>query len=641
MFLLLPSLSFCLINIIPRPAFISEVPDSQWVLTEGMQIGYDSSTSSYAKKQAQRFSDFIYIPTGIRLPITESSDVKIGIQITTSPDDQYHINMDSNLIQISANTDELLFYAFQTILQLLPPQIFLNTTVTDKIIWSANCIHCEDKPRFQWRGIMLDVCRHFFDVSTVKSIIDQMSHYKLNVLHFHLTEDQGWRLELKNFPNLTRFGSRRDASPVKYNRFSLDGVPYGPFYFSEADITEIIEYGKERFVRIVPEIEMPGHALSFLSGYPQYSCTGGPFKPRCFWGVEDDIICAGNDEAISFLEGLLDDVLELFDSVFIHCGGDECPRVRWQACEKCQKRIKDEGLQNEDQLQSWFTRHFASYLEKKGRRLMGWDEILDGNLPFPESTVIMAYRGVETLQKATSLGHDVVMGPSTNLYLDYCQFPAYESYEYFGGIVTSYMVYSYEPTNGIDEDMHHHVLGVQGNMWSEYVWTLNDLQYKLFPRSLSVAEVGWSKPENKDWPRFLMNYAKHHKDVLQQLGVVDAGMQAGSLGVWRPGELSKDKWVSVEFPVDGCLNKKGTVGAAFVHKSGNECRVKNVKFLFNDALAGQDDHEGVVSENPQNSVYTFNTDRVPSGKTSIQAEMMCVDGDDCEGVIYVYLIKAA
>lgn len=642
MLLLLPYLSLSLINIVPRPYHTSQVSGKVWTITKGMQIGYDPAISSYAKEIAEFFSDAIYTPTGIRFEVVESAKVKLGIQLSGSVDDKYRINMDSDLIQISANTQELLFDAMQTILQILPPQIYSNKTITDpSISWQAPCVTIEDYPRFQWRGVMIDVCRHFFDVTTIKSIIDSMSHFKLNVLHFHITEDQGWRLELPNFPNLTLYGSKRDASPVMWDRNKLDGIPYGPFYYSEGEIKEIIEYGKKRFVKIIPEIEMPGHALSLLSGYPQYSCTGGPFKPRCYWGVEDDIICAGNDQAIEFLEKILDDVLEIFDSVFIHCGGDECPRSRWKKCPKCQKRIKDEGLSSESQLQQWFTQHFSKYLESKGRRMIGWDEILDGDLPFPDSTVVMSWQGVSGGLKAAKLGHDVVMTPDTYLYLDFYQFAALEPYEYIRGLDTAYNIYSYNPTSGLDEQYHKYIIGVQGNLWTEYVWEREDLEWKLFPRILAVAEIGWTQNEVKNWPRFLSNYAVHQKEVLKNMAVVDAGFQLGTIGQWKSGELKSDKWVSVEFPLDGCLNQKGTVEAAFVYTGGNDCHVKNVKFLFDGAVVGHDDHEGVVSEEAKDSTYKFVTDKKPSGKISIQAEMMCKDGENCEGVIYVYCLKIA
>ncbi|KAK8899125.1 hypothetical protein M9Y10_001426 [Tritrichomonas musculus] len=641
MFFLFFALISSKISIIPEPVSLTEVEGQTWtLLKDGMAIGYDKSISSYAKELANFISDSIYTPTGIRLPVTEGSNIKIGIQLGSSTDDEYHLIMDSNLITILAKNRELLFDGFQTFLQLLPTEIYFNKTVKESVSWTAPCVIVHDKPRFQWRGIMIDVCRHFFDVDTIKSIIDGMSHFKLNVLHFHITEDQGLRLQLKKFPNLTEFGSKRDSSPKHHSPGQLDGIPYGPYFYTEEEITEIIEYARERSISILPEIEMPGHALALLSGYPQYSCTGGPFKPRCLWGVEQDILCAGNDETIKFLEELLDEVIRLFDNVFISCGGDECPRTRWQKCPKCQQRIKDEGLKNEDQLQSWFTIHFAKFLESKGRRLVGWDEILAGNLEFPKSSVVMIWHN-DRAQKAASLGHDVVISVNTHCYLDYRQFRANDKFEYYGlpNPVTTYNIYHFNPTDGISEDCTSKIIGLQGNLWSEYVWERTDLQYKIFPRCIAISETGWVENDKKNWQRFVNSYSYKASKILQNMGIVDAGLQFGPPGQWKKGELFKDKWVSVEFPLDQAVNVNGNLEAAFAYKDGLcETHVRNVKLLFTDAVAATDEHESVVGFESENSVYNmYTTTKATPTSIKIQAEMMCKGGDDCEGEIFLYV----
>ncbi|KAK8836355.1 hypothetical protein M9Y10_039698 [Tritrichomonas musculus] len=639
MLLLLLALSFSKISIVPHPLELTELPNTFWKLVNGMEIGYATSLKEYGKELSDFISDALYTPTGIRLSVIESSSVKIGIQLGTSDDEEYHLLMDENLVTILAPTRELHFNGFQTLLQLLPAQIYFNRTVQDKIDWVAPCVIVHDKPRFKWRGLMVDVCRHFFDVSTIKSIIDGMSHFKLNSLHFHLTEDQAWRIDLKKYPDLVKYGAKRDASPKMWTQGSeLDGTPYGPFSFSEEEVKEIIEYARQRSINVVPEIEMPGHALGLLCGYPQYSCKGGPFKPRCYWGIEEDIICAGNDEAISFLEKILDEIINIFPSSYIHCGGDECHRTRWKECPKCQKRMKDEGLENEDQLQSWFTKHFAKYLENKGRRLIGWDEILRGDLEFPESAVVMSWLG--NADKAAKLGHDVVMSPNGYLYLDYPQFPAKDKYEYiaegYGYYMTTYWIYHYNPTQGIADDLTKHIIGCQGNLWSEYIWERTDLQYKAFPRTLALSEIAWEQNENKNWIRFINDYVAHEQKVLDCLGLVDAGLQFGKLGLWNKGELS-NKWVSVEFPLDQALVTNGYIEAAFIYKGGKVTHVRNVKLLFNDAVVATDNHEGIISENPQNPLYPLTTEETCTpDNIKIQAEMMCEDGDDCEGIVYLY-----
>ena len=640
MFSLLFALAFSAthVHIVPQPVDLTVLDGQFWTLQEGMSIGYDSSVDG-AQGLAKFVSDSLYAPTGIRLQVT-ASQPKVGIYFGyDASSDEYHLSMDENLVTILAKDRELLFDGFQTLLQVMPYQIFSNKTVSG-VEWKAQCIIVHDKPRFQWRGLMVDVCRHFFPIEIIKTIINGMSHYKLNTLHFHMTEDQGWRLELENYPNLTKYGAIRDASPKHWDSGNLDGIPYGPYYFTVEDVKEIIRYGAEHSVKIIPELEMPGHALAMLSGYPQYSCTGGPFKPRCYWGVEPDIICAGNDDAITFLEGLLDEVLEIFpDNVFIHCGGDECPRTRWETCPKCQKRIKDHGLANAAQLQCWFTQHFATYLESKGRRLVGWDEILDGGLDFPQSACVMSWRGTSGGIKAASLGHDVIMSPVNYLYFDYGQFPANDKYEYIGGLCAIHGVYSYNPTDGIDEKYQSHVIGIQGNLWSEYTWEREDLEYKAFPRAIALAESAWVQQAAKNWPRFLHNYATQVSKQLATLGINNAGIQFGEQGVWKAGDFESNKWVSVTFPLDNACNQAAYYEVAFIHTGGeHDLHVKNVNLIFSGSVVATDNHEGIVRPDAQNNIYSLTTGTAPGTQISVSAEVMCVDGDDCEGTLYLYNI---
>lgn len=641
MFLLIQALLLTRISIIPHPNSISVLDDSSWTLFSGMEIGYDDTISSFGKELSDFISDTLYVPTGIRLNVVESGDVKLGIQLGISEDDEYHLLMNSNRVTILGKNRELIFNGFQTLLQLLPPQIYSSEKV-ENIEWTAPCVFVSDKPRFQWRGIMIDISRRFIEIDQVKMIIDAMSHFKLNTLHLHLTDDQGWRIELPNYPNLTTIGAYRESSPKKWDRGHTDGVPYGPFYYSYDEMKDLILYAKNRSITIVPEIDMPGHTLCLLSCYPQYSCTGGPFKPKCLWGPDQEIICVGNDEAIQFLEKILDDVMELFDSTYIHCGGDEVIKTRWQSCPKCQQRIKDESLLGLSHLQGWFTEHFTNYLTNHKRKLIGWDEILDGDYPLPASAIVMSWQGVSGGLKAARLGLDVVMSPSTYLYLDHYQFDASEPYEYIGNLLTANQIYRYDPYEGLEEKYQNHILGVQGNIWTAYIWNKDELQWKTYPRILGVAEIGWTFVENKNWVRFMNDYTNHESDVFKYFGVVDAGLQYGTLGKWEKGELSENKWISIEFPVDGCLDAKGHIEAAFVNRAeGKKCSVRNVKFLLDSAVVAEDDHEGVISDDfsDDSSLYTFHITQKPTGKISIQAEMMCVDSDECEGVIYIYSME--
>ncbi|OHS96159.1 Beta-hexosaminidase [Tritrichomonas foetus] len=623
------------VNIVPRPNEVSVLEGQTWTLQAGMQIGYDASIEG-AKDLAQFISDSLYTPTGIRLAITETQP-KLGIYLgkDTTGSNEYHLSMDANLVTVLANTRQFLFYGFQTLLQLLPAKVYADS-LQSGVEWTAQCVVVHDSPRFEWRGIMLDPCRHFFDVDVIKTIINGMSHFKFNILHFHMTEDQAWRLELEKFPNLTIYGAIRDASPKHWDGWVLDGIPYGPYFFTADDIKEILKYANDRSITVIPEIEMPGHALACLSGFPQYSCTGGPFKPRCYWGVEPDIFCAGNDDTIKFLESLIDEVIAMFPGTMLHLGGDECPRTRWETCPKCQQRMKDEGLKNTDELQTWFTRHFCNYLETKGRRLIGWDEILSGDLPFPESAIVMSWRGTAGGEKAVKLGHDVVMTPDGYCYYDYCQFAANDKFEYIGGLVTIRTTYFYNPTQGIDEENKHHIIGVQCNCWSEYTWEQEDLQYKIFPRSLAMASTGWCQHEDKDWARFVRDYAVKGHDQLVAMGLNEAGVQYGTQAYWSKGEFQADKWLSVTFPVDNALNSNGDKEAVFVHTSGSQLRIRNVKLLFNDAVVSEDNHEGVAAEVPTNNIYSFSTSETPGEKITISAEVKCEGGDDCEGRVFLF-----
>lgn len=355
--------------------------------------------------------------------------IYFGRSLTVEDDEGYGMEMNGDVVSILGNTRHGLFYGFQSLLQLLPVDIVSSSVVYRK--WFAPRVKIVDSPRMKWRGVMLDPCRHFFDVSTVCHIIDALSRFKINVIQLHLTEDQGWRFESKKFPNLTVIGSKRDASPIMWRRKELDNETYGPFFYTQDELRFIVDHARRRSITIVPELEMPGHGLAALSAFPHLSCTGGPFSPRCHWGVEPDVYCAGNDDAIKFLEDIIDEYLDVFDSEYIHIGGDECPKDRWKLCPKCQQRIKDNNLRDEFALQSWFIRHFVDYLASKGRKAIGWDEILEGGLP--DGAAVMSWRSTSGGEAATRAGHQVVMTPNPALYLDRTQFSSPDGHEYISG----------------------------------------------------------------------------------------------------------------------------------------------------------------------------------------------------------------
>jgi hexosaminidase len=363
---------------------------------------------------------------------------------------------------------------------------------------------------------MVDVGRHMFDLPTLKQFLDMMALQKQNVLHLHLTDDQGWRIEIEKHPKLTALGSVRKESPVIGDRKRGDGTPYGGF-LTQAQLRELVAYARALHIVLVPEIEMPGHAMGALVAYPELSCTGGPFEVRTKWGIETDVFCAGNDRVFALLEDVLAEVLDIFPSEFIHIGGDECPKDRWKACSKCQARIKAEGLKDEHELQSWFVRRIEKFLNARGRRLIGWDEILEGGLA--PNAAVMSWRGVKGGIAAATEGHDVVMTPTTHCYLDYYQSrdKAAEP-DAIGGFLPLQTVYGFDPLPAeLPADKQRHILGVQGNLWSEYIATPGHLHYMAQPRLAAIAETGWTPAAKKDWTSFRARVEVH----LRRLAAMD------------------------------------------------------------------------------------------------------------------------
>ena len=390
---------------------------------------------------------------------------------------------------------------------------------------SLPALTIRDRPRFAWRGLHLDVARHFFPVMFIERLLDLMALYKLNTFHWHLTDDQGWRIEIRSRPRLTEVGSRRSATPLPHDRHQSDGSPYAGHY-TQDEVRRVVAYAAARGITVVPEIEMPGHALAALASYPELGCSGSGYQVGTTWGIESEVLCAGRESTFTFLEEVLSEVLELFPSRFIHVGGDECPKQSWRECRHCQERRAAEGLRDEDELQSWFIRRIDTWLAARGRRLVGWDEILEGGLA-PGATV-MSWRGIEGGVAAASSGHDVVMSPNTHCYFDYYQSrdtaaepPA------IGGYLPLRQVYDFEPVPpAIDAGRAAHVLGVQGNVWTEYIPNEEQVEYMAFPRALALAEVGWTPAERRSAAGFAERL-RAHRPLLDRLGVNYRPWEAG------------------------------------------------------------------------------------------------------------------
>lgn len=490
--------------IIPLPVSM-QVLKSHCTITPETKIVYPSGNEE-TKKIAEYLNQLIFKTAGFQLLLSESEKPtrnSIHLQIGDFPDigrEGYILNSGNKGIQINANEPNGLFYGVITLWQLFPTSITENTIPIPSV-------RITDMPRFTWRGAHLDVGRHFFDVDFIKKYIDVIALHKMNVFHWHLTEDQGWRIEIKKYPLLTEIGAwrdetvighpwrNRDKGPIKY-----DGIRHGGFY-TQDEIKDIIKYAAERYITVVPEIEMPGHAQAAIASYTGLGCTGEKVKVRTIWGISPYIYNT-EENTFKFLEDVLTEVIDLFPSEYIHIGGDEALKDQWKASKKIQKQIKDLGLKDEHELQSYFIKRIEKFINSKGRKLIGWDEILEGGLA-PNATV-MSWRGILGGVEAAKQGHDVVMTPTTHCYLDYYQSENTDKEPLaIGGYLPLDTVYNFEPVPAqLSTDEAKHILGAQGNVWTEFIATTDYLEYMLLPRLTAIAELTWTPKEMKNLEDF-------------------------------------------------------------------------------------------------------------------------------------------
>ena len=491
--------------IIPLPSQM-EVTGGAFILQPSARISYTGGDEAAAV--ADQLAEVLRPATGFALKTSEGAGGNITLLIDTSGEwnpEEYRLSVTKRKVTLTAATPEGLFRGIQTIRQLLPPQIE-SSMLLSNVKWTMPCVSVTDYPRFEWRGMHLDVSRHFFDVGFVKRYIDILAMHKLNVFHWHLVDDQGWRIEIKKYPRLTETGAwrvDREDRPWNAREPQQPGekATYGGFYTQE-EIKEITAYAAERYITVVPEIEMPAHVGSALAAYPEYSCTGGPFTvpPGSIWPITD-IYCAGKDETFAFLEDVLTEVIELFPSEYIHIGGDEADKKEWRRCRDCQAKIRKEGLRDEEELQSYFVKRIEKFLTAKGRRLIGWDEILQGGLA-PEATV-MSWQGFEGGIAAAMSRHHAVMTPVSHCYFNIYQGdPATEPIS-FRGLITLEKVYSFEPVPPeLTPEEGKYIIGAQGCLWTEYVTDGKTAEYMILPRLTALSEVVWTAPENRSWDSF-------------------------------------------------------------------------------------------------------------------------------------------
>ena len=492
------------ITIIPKPQTLN-LQEGSFVLNKNTVLYLSQGVDTLV---VGNFRDKIEKVTGYPLPYTEDAPIENVIIVQTSSaieKEHYDVEITSEMVMLTANDLLGLQYGVETLSQLLPPEIEANVK-SERTLWEFPNLHIEDGPRFKWRGVMLDVSRHFFKKEYIKKTIDRLVMLKMNTLHFHLVDDQGWRIEIKKYPKLTAVGGFRvDQENKHWNARETPSLEekatFGGFYTQE-DIKEIVAYATARGITVIPEIEMPAHVMSAIAAYPELSCFNKPIMVPSggVWPITD-IYCAGKDSTFTFLEDVLTEVMDLFPSQYIHVGGDEATKTNWEKCPHCQKRVKDEGLANVEELQSYFMKRIEKFVTSKGRILLGWDEILEGGLP--AGATVMSWRGFEGGIQAAAEGHDVVMTPTSYCYFDYYQGnPDYEPLA-FGAFTLLSKVYNFDPVAPeMTAEQAKHVLGGQANLWAEYVTTPEHSEYMLFPRIAAMSEALWTEKEHKDWTNF-------------------------------------------------------------------------------------------------------------------------------------------
>ena len=514
-------------QVIPMPHEIVAAQGTPFVLKSGVKILYPEGNAQM-QRNAELLAEYLKTATGKDFAVEAGTEGKNAIVLALGVDNKnpeaYELKVAGEGVTVKGATEAGVFYGIQTLRKSLPVAVGANI--------SLPAVDIKDAPRFAYRGAHFDTSRHFFTVDEVKTYIDMLALHNMNRMHWHFTEDQGWRIEIKKYPKLTEIGSKRSETVIGKNSGKYDGVPHEGFYTQE-EAKEIVKYAAERFITVIPEIDIPGHMQAALASYPELGCTGGPYEVWKMWGVSEDVLCIGNDQSLKFLEDVFAELIEIFPSEYIHIGGDECPKVRWAQCPKCQARIKQLGLKSdakhtkEERLQSYVISHVEKFLNEHGRQIIGWDEILEGGLA-PNATV-MSWRGEGGGIEAAKQHHDVIMTPNTYLYFDYYQSKDTDNEPLaIGGYLPVERVYSYEPMpKSLTPDEQKYIKGVQANLWTEYIPTFSHAQYMVLPRWAALAEVQWSAPEKKDYANFLSrlprliqwydaegyNYAKHVFDV--------------------------------------------------------------------------------------------------------------------------------
>lgn len=588
-------------EVIPLPQEI-KITTGNFVLNDRTSIVYPKDNKEM-QQNANLLAEYIHQMSGKKLKVIDepvtSNTIILATGLNADNAEAYQLKVTQDNVIITGTSEAGTFYGIQTLRKSLP--------ITNKGDISLPAVEINDYPRFSYRGVHLDVSRHFFPADSVKRFIDMMALHNINRLHWHLTDDQGWRIEIKKRPELTTIGSKRSETVIGHNSGEYDGIPYSGFY-TQDEAREIVKYAQERHITVIPEIDLPGHMQAALAAYPELGCTGGPYEVWKMWGVSEDVLCAGNDKTLAFIEDVLNEIVDIFPSEYIHVGGDECPKVRWEKCPKCQARIKAEGIKGdkkhsaEEYLQSYVISRMEKFVESKGRHIIGWDEILEGGLA-PNATV-MSWRGMDGGIEAAKQKHNVVMTPNTYVYLDYYQSADTDlEPEAIGGYLPLEKVYSFEPTAGISPEDQKYVIGAQANLWTEYIPTFSQVEYMIMPRIDAVADIQWSDPSKKDYQTFLprvarmtqlydrlgYNYGKHIFDINASLttntenGTLDIALtKLGEGDIYYTVDGSDPTIASIKYEGPVQINQDCEFKAIVVRPNGTS-RIFSEDIFFNKA----------------------------------------------------------
>ena len=522
------------LNIIPEPQSVSIAKG--YFKIKGANFNYDSFLDAATIGAIAKLADDINLASGKAASVAVATGVNCGTPIdamkgiyflkdATLAPEEYKIEIVSKAAKITASDKNGFLYAISTLKQMLPVEIYSEKPAAGAK-WSIPCCTIQDKPRFTYRGIHLDCARHFYSVAAVKRFLDVAAMYKINRFHWHLTEDQGWRIEIKKYPLLTEVGAFRAGTQTTKDKNKHDGKRYGGYY-TQDQIREVVEYAGKLGITVIPELDLPGHMLAAMASYPWLGCTGGPYQVWTRWGVSDQVLCVGKESTFEFIFNVLDEICELFPSEYIHIGGDECPKKEWEKCPACQAKIAELGLKDgdgatkEQRLQNYVTGRVQDYLAGKGRKIIGWDEILEGDLE--EGATVMSWRGTKGGIEASKMGFDVIMSPTTYCYFDYKQgateedlkvgaaYPPKKPYD-------ARNLYGYEPYDEIDAEATKHILGVQGNVWTEWIRNEYELYYMLIPRLQALSEVQWTEPGKRSYENFTRKMEGLHFKIMDALG---------------------------------------------------------------------------------------------------------------------------